>query len=346
MAHTLSYKPKNLDVKNFSPNLTPHVQPLDTGIICCIKALYRKALCRQALQLEENGAENLFKLDLLESMKLLEKAWDEVSEGTIHNYWKHTGITVGDDEEWEDIYVASDAPGSESDGDTSNVEMQDPAGLWDDHMDVIQQAWKFMVEFAESSTLSLPDAEKHLENLLGDSYNNSTWRPAFNAIMTAGQGCMAAAEALHDAEKELLTTVQILKDHRLIHRGILTISQLLQSPLESEDANTDPMCFADGPVGDKEIVDYVKHKQAIERGKIIVVDDDSSNESDGLTQLPEVSDAEVIELIQKLEVACSQQGTIDLAYKLWGLHLDVCQEQTAHAKQTTLDVYDFVPKET
>ncbi|THH15958.1 hypothetical protein EUX98_g9379 [Antrodiella citrinella] len=93
--HSISYTPQNIKLEFFEPNLTSFVQPLDQGIIRCFKAIYRRELCIRALELDEAGEEDIYKLDLLEAMVLARRAWREVTAETMANCWKHSGI-VGD----------------------------------------------------------------------------------------------------------------------------------------------------------------------------------------------------------------------------------------------------------
>jgi hypothetical protein len=72
--------------------MTSFVQPLDSGIIRCFKAHYRKAFCLHALNLDEAGADNIYKINLLKVMLLAKAAWNAVSAETITNCWNHSGI--------------------------------------------------------------------------------------------------------------------------------------------------------------------------------------------------------------------------------------------------------------
>ena len=54
-------------------------------------------------------------------------------------------------------------------------------------------AWDILREFAVSD-MKLPEAEKRLEEHLGDRYKDEDWRPALNAMMLA-EGDVAAAQA-------------------------------------------------------------------------------------------------------------------------------------------------------
>ena len=59
-AHEIAYEPMNIKLMYFEPNLTPFVQPLDTGIICCFKAHYCNAFCLWAITFDEAGEEYIY----------------------------------------------------------------------------------------------------------------------------------------------------------------------------------------------------------------------------------------------------------------------------------------------
>ena len=58
----------------FSPNLTPFVQPADAGIIRCLKVIFCKLILCCSLDHEDEGEVNIFAIDQLEAMWLLEEA--------------------------------------------------------------------------------------------------------------------------------------------------------------------------------------------------------------------------------------------------------------------------------
>lgn len=78
----------------FSPNLTAHVQPCDAGIIRAFKAQYRRLFVLRVIDklVTAQVDKDLFKIDQLQAMKLVSLAWSKVSDATILNCWKHTGI--------------------------------------------------------------------------------------------------------------------------------------------------------------------------------------------------------------------------------------------------------------
>ena len=92
--HTVDYEPTNMQLEFFKPNLTPFVQPCDTGIICCLKALYRYEFCHRAVELDDTGEHNIYKINLLEGMMMAQRAWNQVSLQMIANCWSHTEIQL------------------------------------------------------------------------------------------------------------------------------------------------------------------------------------------------------------------------------------------------------------
>jgi hypothetical protein len=83
---------KNIQIEFFTANLTPFVQPMDAGIIRTLKAVYQRLKLERSLDRERDGEADIFKIDQLEAMRLMERAWEEVSTETVANCWRHTGI--------------------------------------------------------------------------------------------------------------------------------------------------------------------------------------------------------------------------------------------------------------
>lgn len=90
--HEISYKPKNIEMCYFRPNLTSHVQPLDAGIIRKFKAHYRREFCLRALRLDDEGERDIFKIDIRDAMTMAKEAWKAVTPETVRNCWKHSKI--------------------------------------------------------------------------------------------------------------------------------------------------------------------------------------------------------------------------------------------------------------
>ena len=85
--HEIDYIPTNIRIEFFEPNMTSFVQPLDAGIIRCFKAHYRKLFCLRAIDLDNAGEDNVYRINLLEVMLLAKEAWREVTRETIVNCW-------------------------------------------------------------------------------------------------------------------------------------------------------------------------------------------------------------------------------------------------------------------
>ncbi|KIK74167.1 hypothetical protein PAXRUDRAFT_76468, partial [Paxillus rubicundulus Ve08.2h10] len=82
----------NIQLEFFEPNLTPFVQPCDAGIIHCFKAIYRRKFCTHAIDLDEVGSHEIYKINLLEAMLMAKSALETVSQETIKHCWDHTQI--------------------------------------------------------------------------------------------------------------------------------------------------------------------------------------------------------------------------------------------------------------
>src|SRR5437868_4336836 len=90
--HNISYEPTNIHLEWFAPGLILHVQLLNAEIICCFKAHYRHAFCSHALNLDDAGEHDIYKLNLLEAMLMANDAWNTVDSTTIQHCWDHSGI--------------------------------------------------------------------------------------------------------------------------------------------------------------------------------------------------------------------------------------------------------------
>lgn len=74
--HNITYEPRNVQLEFFALNMTSFVQPLDAGIIRCFKAHYRREFCSRALDLDDLGEANIYKINILEAMLLAKSAWE------------------------------------------------------------------------------------------------------------------------------------------------------------------------------------------------------------------------------------------------------------------------------
>ncbi|KZV59542.1 DDE-domain-containing protein [Peniophora sp. CONT] len=84
----------NIIVTNFAPNLTAHVQPADADTICAFKAHYHRFFMQRSLDRYDQGItpSAIYALNQLEAMRLADLACKAVTQDTIANCWKKTGI--------------------------------------------------------------------------------------------------------------------------------------------------------------------------------------------------------------------------------------------------------------
>ncbi|CAG8643251.1 3127_t:CDS:2, partial [Acaulospora morrowiae] len=83
----------NIKVEFLPPNTTAHLQLMDAGIIKSFKAKYQEKYIRRILNQFENGEDiQKNKINIKEAINYVAESWDEVTELTIMNCWKKTGI--------------------------------------------------------------------------------------------------------------------------------------------------------------------------------------------------------------------------------------------------------------
>lgn len=83
--YNIDYKPCNIKIKPFKPNMTLFVQPLDAGIMQAFKAHYRQAYCLWVIEKDDAGEQEIYKIKLLEGMLMAKAAWEAVKPSTIAN---------------------------------------------------------------------------------------------------------------------------------------------------------------------------------------------------------------------------------------------------------------------
>ena len=106
----------NIKLIFLPPNTTARTQPMDAGVIQCLKSHYRKNLAKMhlvAFQEKKN-----FTINVLERTKLLSNAWNKVSEATIKNCFKKVNFLPGEDNQVQEEQT-------ENDGDDKLV------GIWE-----------------------------------------------------------------------------------------------------------------------------------------------------------------------------------------------------------------------
>jgi hypothetical protein len=238
----------------FEPNLTAWIQPLDAGIIRCLKAHYRGEQCARALDLDEAGEADIWEMNQLESMLMCKAAWRAVSSATIANCWRHTAIL----------------PPKGSVGLVSEPE-------------ALAAAWEVVVRFA-STDMTLPGAEDILKSQLGSQYSAKQWEGPLKAVMDA-EGDLTKAltsitqlrasstislhestspplsalplvpptKQIQEAEQVLMLRVQKLKDRNRLWGDLPSLDDILVPNGENEAGEDD------------EPVELLSDEQIIER---------------------------------------------------------------------------------
>ena len=91
MSHKLVELLTNVNVYFLPPNTTSVIQPMDQGIIAAFKCYYTKLIILDMLnQIEEK--EKYEQIITKQSILFIYEAWHKVSEETIKNCWRHSGI--------------------------------------------------------------------------------------------------------------------------------------------------------------------------------------------------------------------------------------------------------------
>lgn len=87
----------NITLEFLEPNMTLHIQPMDTGIIQTFKAHYRHLYIMQALEHDKEDYQEIYHINQLEAMLMLQEAWSSMTATMIANCWRHSGILSTDE---------------------------------------------------------------------------------------------------------------------------------------------------------------------------------------------------------------------------------------------------------
>ena len=82
-AHGTTTDVESLNLSNtkilfLPPNTTSIIQPCDAGIITALKCRYRRLQMCRALDFIDIGKSNIYKVDVLQGMRWIRKAWEEI----------------------------------------------------------------------------------------------------------------------------------------------------------------------------------------------------------------------------------------------------------------------------
>ncbi len=83
-------------------NTTSRLQAMDMGVIHLLKSIYRSKLVRKLVALIDNNSKpDVKNVDLYEVLIMLKRSWNEVTEETIRNCFKKSGLSFHANESHE-----------------------------------------------------------------------------------------------------------------------------------------------------------------------------------------------------------------------------------------------------
>jgi hypothetical protein len=85
---------EHVRLEKLPPNTTAAIQPMDQGVIACIKNHIMDAKTEAVMQRFLAGDEDAHKIEMVEAIQWCKDAWDKVTPETIQNCWKHSGLVV------------------------------------------------------------------------------------------------------------------------------------------------------------------------------------------------------------------------------------------------------------
>lgn len=81
---------RSIELHFLPPNCTSGLQPMDQGIIRLLKVHYRKLSLKMILdEIDKTGTRPDEKLNVLQAMEFIRKAWNAVGSDAIHNCFLH-----------------------------------------------------------------------------------------------------------------------------------------------------------------------------------------------------------------------------------------------------------------
>lgn len=82
----------NEEVPFLPPNTTSRLQPLDAGIISALKMHYERRQMERAVDLAVVGINDIYKVDTLFAIRLLQEKWNNINTDMINNCWKASSL--------------------------------------------------------------------------------------------------------------------------------------------------------------------------------------------------------------------------------------------------------------
>ena len=83
----------NVDVLFLPKNKTSVLQPLDPGVIACVKQRYRRKQYERALgSIENEDTRDLYNVNLLQAIQWVPTVWDGIEAKVIYNCWEKNKV--------------------------------------------------------------------------------------------------------------------------------------------------------------------------------------------------------------------------------------------------------------
>ena len=73
-------------------NTTSFLQPMDAGVIACIKRRNRRLQVLSGLNSDDSNNSLLYNVDQLTAMKWIREIWEILKADTVFNWWMKTGL--------------------------------------------------------------------------------------------------------------------------------------------------------------------------------------------------------------------------------------------------------------
>jgi len=230
--------------------------------------------------------------------------------------------------------------------------------------------WSVLHTFAIGG-YTMPEAENKLQELLGNDYTLSDWKPAFDAVFAAEENTEDALQALEvlmskqnplaglpepdshssshtpiqqlsELEDDLITVIDNLVSHWHIHGTAPTLEELLNLIEEVVANQSDPSNSFPG--GDANIIEEVQ-RHATDSIEAESIEVDSDGDMEDVDEGPAISAHKAMTLCESMDKVCLQfpnvdsVSTLELQQQLQLMHGHLHRLDFTSRKQVTLETY-------
>ncbi|KAJ3745122.1 hypothetical protein DFH05DRAFT_1524784 [Lentinula detonsa] len=260
-------------------------------------------------------------------------AWTAVTQETIANCWRHSGI-LGN------TPVASSAISTSLSSSLPSSSTFTPAAPATPASHMIE-GWKILQTFVVTTSMTLPQAEDALKEVFGAQYKDEVWRSMLSKITsqepdsdrgpilaeiethlqslhpssTVETGMPSSSAEISPVETELMDAVSLLKKRNRIFGPLPTLEELV-NPAEEKDIGESAYQF--GENAEEKIVKQVRYEEAVKRGEIVEIEEDEEDEEESS---PDVSLSELLKNLKLVEEQCGTGCIEDAAVAEDALHL-------------------------